>query len=241
MGLIEKLQEIKTKIENLPSGSDDFEIKDCQELFKGEMRIKEFDSIIKKIKKPTNMYCFSEGCSSTTVNADFSHVDFSDLTGDMQHIFCFRRLSDFKMPKGLENITSFNYSFDNLNRSELLDTVEVDLSMCDKVESFERTFFEAKVHKVKMNITNTTNMEHCFYDGYDNNGLTELDFTGTTNVKCNFNLKYTRMGRDNLMTMLNTLPTLDHSQTITLGETKINELSEADIAEFSSKGYSLTT
>lgn len=69
--------------------------------------------------------------------------------------------------------------------------------------------------------------------------LTELDFTGTENVQTNFDISRTGLKRDGLMNMLATLPTIGHHQTITIGSTKMNLLSDEDIAEFTAKGYTL--
>lgn len=69
--------------------------------------------------------------------------------------------------------------------------------------------------------------------------LTELDFTGTENVQTNFDVSPTGLDRTGLMHMLSTLPTLDHTQTITIGSTKMSLLTDEDIAEFTAKGYTL--
>lgn len=69
--------------------------------------------------------------------------------------------------------------------------------------------------------------------------LIELDFTGTENLQINLDLSPTALDTEGLMNMLNTLPTLDHSQTITIGKTKMALLTEEQIVEFTLKGYTL--
>lgn len=70
--------------------------------------------------------------------------------------------------------------------------------------------------------------------------LTTLEFTGTENVVCDINsLSETGLTRDGLIHMLSTLPTLDHTQTIVIGSTKMSLLTDEDIAEFTAKGYTL--
>lgn len=68
--------------------------------------------------------------------------------------------------------------------------------------------------------------------------LKELDFTGTEDFR-RIDISGTGLDRDGLMNMLATLPQLDHTATIKIGDTKLAMLSDEDIAEFTLKGYSL--
>lgn len=68
--------------------------------------------------------------------------------------------------------------------------------------------------------------------------LHTLDFTGTEDFNINLDLKTTGLDRTGLMNMLATLPAIDHTQTITIGD-KMSLLTDLDIAEFTTKGYTL--
>ena len=87
-----------------------------------------------------------------------------------------------------------------------------------------------------LDITNVTDFNATFY--YCSN-LISLDFTGTENVNANIDLSNTKLGRDALMSMLDSLPQLDHDITLTLGSKLIKNLSDDDIVAFLLKGYTL--
>ena len=87
-----------------------------------------------------------------------------------------------------------------------------------------------------LDITNFTSVSSPFYKCTN---LKVLDFTGTENVQINLDLSTTGLDAEGLMNMLETLPDISTSRTITIGSEKMALLSEADIALFTSKGYTL--
>lgn len=321
MGLIQKLNEIKTikndikdaiiekggvledatpfsnyagEIRNIQTGEEDFNIKNCRNLFANGDRSDIFNSLIKYVNNPTNCYGMMNGFDNITqeqLNC-LKNIDFS-LCSNMYSMLSFRKetaiIPELKNTKNVYNMSNmfrtlaasgiprkreFNHIIDIKNCSSLSYTFdgvyfinntdsEVPIKNFDnitnlaytfnntdgiesftqfdtsKVGNFNYTFYKSKsLKRVDINISKcSSNMMQNTFDYCTL--LNDLKFTGTTNVKTNFNVSSTGLTRNGIMNMLATLPTLDHTQTITIGSTKMNLLTDEDIAEFTAKGYTL--
>lgn len=116
---------------------------------------------------------------------------------------------------------------------------EVDLSNFNtkRLTAFRSWFYGcSSLKEISIDITNATDLNYTFKDC---TSLEKLDFTGTENVQKNLDLSTTGLNREGLLNMLDTLPILTNSITITIGEEKMALLTEEDIALFTQKNYTL--
>lgn len=124
-----------------------------------------------------------------------------------------------------QNYVSGTLYFGRTGSTPSMDSMFYNCSVLESIQGLDIT-----------NVNSKITVKNMFYGC---SKLTELDFTGTENVQTNFDVSRTGLKRDGLMHMLSTLPTLDHTQTITIGSTKMSLLTDEDIAEFTAKGYTL--
>lgn len=184
--------------------------------------------------KVTNMYGMFENCKKL-VDINLSSFNTSNVT-NMSYMFddcSFKSidLSNFNT----SNVTNMSFMFENNYKLESIDLSNFDTSKVTDMRGMFHWCFDLKTI-IGLNISNVTDMMYMFSNS---TSITTIDFTGTTDVKCNFDVSPTGLTRDGLMNMLSTLPTLDHTQTITIGTSKMNKLSDEDISEFTTKGYTL--
>ena len=184
--------------------------------------------------KVTNMYGMFENCNKL-VDIDLSSFNTSNVT-DMSYMFddcnfkCID-LSNFDT----SNVTKMLGMFESNYKLESIDLNNFNTSNVTSMRAMFHWCFGLK-SIIGLDISNVTDMMYMF----DNTKvLSSIDFTGTTDVKTNFDISGSKLTRDGLMNMLQTLPTIDHTQTIKIGSTKMNLLSDEDISEFTAKGYTL--
>lgn len=148
---------------------------------------------------------------------------------------------------GCTNLKRVNMStWDTSNIQQILNFFtacssleEVDLSNFNtkRFKTFRSWFYNcSSIKEIALDITNSTNLQYTF-----NNctSLEKLDFSGTEDIKTNLDLSTTGLTREGLLNMLDTLPTLTNSITITIGEEKMALLTEEDIALFTQKNFTL--
>lgn len=214
MGLIEKLQEIKTKLENYtPSGGGSGTISgfmSLEKLFRLNTEIEEIDISSWDISKISSLNQSFEGCWA---------------------------LKSIKLPVlATDNLKTMYSTFDSSSSIESLDFTNFNTKF---VYNFQYTFYGcSNLKEIKnLDITSGTSLNGTFSNCY---ALEVLDFSGTENVSSNFSIaNSTKMSVENFMNMIDTLPTITTSKTITVPDEILNNLSEEQLAIVSSKGYTL--
>lgn len=270
MGLIEKLENIKTIKSNIKDAiiEKGGAVEDATPFsdYAGEIRNIQTGLEIKEILDAR--YLFYGGRFSNICN--YLINNFSEIIKDFTYLF-FQNGSGSKdyyldKPINSENVTSFNHaaavyskiyvnndeyvcpfsSFENAEDCQYLFYTEFE-NCGHKIKHFvfdtpklryaSSMFYNRyNLEEVKMNFSNVSSCSNIFYKCKK---LVSISFINTTNFKVNLNLVTTGLDRTGLMNMVQTLPQLDHTQTISISINAKKQLSDEDIAEFTAKGYTL--
>lgn len=244
-----KFEEYPTLIDSIVtgSGSDDYEINNMSYLFFGDTR----NDCLKEILKHCKDVIRIDNCFYNT--SILNELDLTNVNINIKNIS--NNLINFDRCFGL---TYFNkIKLPTLNLTEKNNFINMN-GMCNGSKYLEEIVFPynwnelgatninsafsgcTKLKKVQCNISYVSGTQYyinnCFKDC---TSLEEIDFSGTTNVYLNFDVSTTALNREGLLNMLDTLPTLTKSITITIGTNKMNLLTEEDISNFTLKGYTL--
>lgn len=131
----------------------------------------------------------------------------------------------FKGRIGIENDDNSKYKYFEGGTKQTLYNMFYNCSNLTSIKNLDLT-----------NIYKTINNNNMFYNC---NNLKELSFEGTENLQINLDVSSTGLEREGLLNMLDTLPKLNESITLKIGTTKMNLLTDEDIANFTLKGYTL--
>lgn len=269
MGLIEKLEQIKTLVENGAGGgsSEDFVIEDCRYLFYEGVRTDMLSKLYKNLK-PTNaanMFGAGTNAASSTTQEELNYInkiDFSDCT-NMNNFLQRVTYNNFPTELVLDlpkctHMDSFMYGYAgtrNLKKLILKNT--------SKVQDWDNALYtgfnnanensQKKIEELELDMsacTSCSNFIHNTTNSYSNCPyLTKIVFTGSfggnsTTSTLTLNLsKLEGMTKDSFVAMFESLGTNTNKKTriIQISSTIYDTMSEDELAIATNKGYTITS
>ena len=179
MGLIEKLEQIKTLVENGAGGGsgEDLVIEDCRYLFFSAYRLDMIQNLYKIIKPTSANYMFG-ATANTTSNATLEQLNYISKI-------------DFS------NCTTIDSLFRAMSYTNFPSELVLDLPKCTIASNF--LYGYAGTYNLKRVILKNTNLvqnwSYAFYTGFNNTGdryqkkieEIELDMSACTNCTYFFN------------------------------------------------------
>lgn len=200
-------------------------------LIKKLQEIKE--NLPKKLQVTRLLQTFSDNAKIEEL--DLRYIDTSE---------CIQISSLFSNCTNLKRVNMSNWNTDNIQqisawfiRCSSLEEVDLSNFNTKRLTAFRSWFYGcSSLKEIVIDITNATDLIYTFKDCIS---LEKLDFSGTEDVKTSIDVSTTGLSREGLLNMLDTLPTLETSITITIGEEKMALLTEQDIALFTQKNFTL--
>lgn len=269
MGLIEKLEQIKTLVENgAGDGSgEEYEIKECDYLFTWGKRLDIISDLYKHIKPTSANYMFG-ATSNTTSEAPLEQlnyinkIDFSNAT-HLERFLASVTYINFpeELVLKLDNCTSLNYAFQgyagtrNLKRVILKNTTNVTNWGYCFYTGFNRTddLYNKKMEELELDMSSCTNCTYFFHSPTNTYScckfLSKIIFTGsfggnstTSTLTLDMSL-LEAMTKDSFIEMFESLGenTGGKTRIIQISSTIYDMMSEDELVIATNKGYTITS